>query len=78
LQSALDERFPDGTLRVVHPLAAWRLEQAEMRDALILKLATRDGFEVAFAVCDEDAARIGMALLQPSTISTETLTRRPN
>src|ERR1700681_3537271 len=55
LQSALNERFPDSTLRVVHPLGEWRLEQAEGDSGVILKLGTRDGFEVAFAVPDQDA-----------------------
>ena len=73
LQSALNERFPDGTLRIVHPLGDWRLEQAEGDTGLILKLGTRDGFEVAFAVPEADADSLGTALL---TIST--MTRRPN
>ena len=73
LQSALNERFPDGTLRVVHPLGEWRLEQGEGTSGLILKLGTRDGFEVAFAVPDADAGSLGSALL-----TTSTLTRRPN
>lgn len=73
LQSALNERFPDSTLRVVHPLGEWRLEQAEGDSGLILKLGTRDGFEVAFTVPDADAGPFGTALL-----TTSTLTRRPN
>jgi hypothetical protein len=75
LQAALDERFPDGTLRVVHPLGDWRLEQAEGGNGLILKLGTRDGFEVAFAVSDEDAVSLGTAL---RTETTSTSNRRPN
>ena len=75
MQSALDERFPDGTLRVVHPLGEWRLEQAEGDNGLILKLGTRDGFEVAFAVPDEDAGSLGTALLSQPT---STLTRGLN
>src|ERR1700722_18283998 len=74
LQTALDERFPDSTLRVVHPLGAWRLEQSEGDNGLILKLGTHDGFEVAFAVPDKDACSLGAALLQTNP----TLTRRPN
>jgi hypothetical protein len=75
LQSALNERFPDGTLRIVHPLGDWRLEQAEGDNGLILKLGTRDGFEVAFAVPGDDAGSLGSALL---TTATSTSTRRPN
>jgi hypothetical protein len=78
LQSALDERFPDGTLRVVHPLGLWRLEQAEGDNGLILKLATKDGFEVAFAVPDEDAGSLGSALLATPNDTNLTLTRRPH
>src|ERR1700690_452377 len=66
LQTALDERFPDSTLRVVHPLGAWRLEQSEGDNGLILKLGAHDGFEVAFAVPDHDACSLGTALLTPA------------
>ena len=78
LQSALNERFPDSTLRVVHPLSDWRLEQAEGDNGLILKLGTPDGFEVAFAVPDEDADSLGTALLTTAEQTPATLTRRPN
>jgi hypothetical protein len=78
MQSALNERFPDGSLRIVHPLALWRLEQAEGDNGLILKLATRDGFEVAFAIPDEDAGSLGTALLGAPGDLTLTLTRKPN
>jgi hypothetical protein len=78
LQSALNERFPDGTLRVVHPLGGWRLEQVDGGNGLILKLGTRDGFEVTFAVADEDAGSLGMALLTTPNETTSILTRRPN
>jgi hypothetical protein len=78
LQSALNERFPDSTLRVVHPLGDWRLEQAEGDNGLILKLGTPDGFEVAFAVPDEDADSLGTALLTTAEQTPATLTRKPN
>ena len=78
LQTALDERFPDSTLRVVHPLSAWRLEQSEGDNGLILKLGTHDGFEVAFAVPDEDACSLGAALLTPASQANPTQIRRPN
>ena len=55
LQTALDARFPDGSLRFVHQLGAWRIEQAAASAGLILKLCTPDGFEVAFALNDHDA-----------------------
>ncbi len=78
LQLALDERFPDSTLRVVHPLGDWRLEQAKGDNGLILKLGTRDGFEVAFAVPEEEAGSLGTALLTTGSETNSTLTRRPN
>jgi hypothetical protein len=78
LQTALDERFPDSTLRVVHPLGAWRLEQSEGDNGLILKLGTHDGFEVAFAVPDDDACSLGTALLTPTCQAIPIQTRRPN
>ena len=78
LQTALDERFPDSALRVVHPLSAWRLEQSEGDNGLILKLGTHDGFEVAFAVPDEDACSLGAALLTPAGQANPIQIRRPN
>jgi hypothetical protein len=63
LQSALDERFPDGSFRVVQHLGKWQLEQQEIDDGLILKLGTTDGFEVAFALNHEHAGSLGSALL---------------
>src|SRR5579871_3227794 len=48
LQSALDERFPCGSFRVVQWLGDWRLEGQAASDGVILKLSTPDGFEVAF------------------------------
>jgi hypothetical protein len=77
LQSALDERFPGGSLRIVQPLAKWQLEQQEIEDGLILKLGTKDGFEVAFALDGEHAGSLGAALLETPRESGPTL-RRPN
>ena len=78
LQSALNERFSGNTLRVVHPLGDWRLEQAEGDSGVILQLGTPDGFEVAFAVPDQDADSLGTALLMTADQPTSILTRRPN
>src|ERR1700733_5764207 len=63
LQTALDARFPDGSLRFVQPIGSWRLEQAESDLGLILRLGTRDGFEIAFAWNGSDADSVGAALL---------------
>jgi hypothetical protein len=42
LQSALDERFPGGSLRIVQRLGKWKLEQQEIDEEVILKLGTQD------------------------------------
>jgi hypothetical protein len=78
LQSALDERFPDGSFRVVQWLGNWQLEQKTSGDGLILKLGTQDGFEVAFALNDEHAGSLGAALLQTPRDIDSTLVRRLN
>jgi hypothetical protein len=62
LQSALDARFPDGSLRVVQRLERWKLERNAANDSLILVLGTSDGFEVAFSVDRQDADVLGAEL----------------
>jgi hypothetical protein len=61
-QTALDARFPDGSLRFVHQLGTWRIEQAAAGAGLILQLCTPDGFEVAFALNDSGTNSLGAAL----------------
>jgi hypothetical protein len=78
LQSALDERFPGGSLRIVQRLGEWKLEQQETDDGLILRLGTKDGFEVAFALDEEHAGPLGAALLEPPRETGSILVRRPN
>jgi len=63
LQTALDARFPDGSLRFVQHLGTWQIERAEGGPWLILKLGTCDGFEVAFSLKGKDADSLGAALL---------------
>lgn len=76
LQTALNARFPDGSLRFVHQLGTWRIEQAA-NAGLILRLATPDGFEVAFALTHPEADQLGAALsAAPDQCRLET--RRPN
>ena len=77
LQTALDARFSDGSLRFVQQLGAWQIEQADVNAGLILKLCTPDGFEVAFALGDHDADSLGTALLAAPGIN-QSKTRRPN
>jgi hypothetical protein len=78
LQSALNARFSDGSLRIVHRLGLWQLEQAHGENAWTLKLGTTDGFEVAFAVNDEHARPLGAALLAAPHQINPSLTRRPH
>jgi hypothetical protein len=73
LQTALDERFPNGAFRIVQQLAGWQLEQQAATDGLILKLRTTDGFEVSFALATEHAGCLGVALLEPRPFSTRRL-----
>ncbi|HVC62876.1 MAG TPA: hypothetical protein VND19_21245 [Acetobacteraceae bacterium] len=78
LQTALDARFSDRSLRVVQRLGKWQLEQAEGDAGLILKLGTRDGFEIAFALNGEHACALGAALLTAPDTAEPTLVRRPH
>ena len=78
LQTALDTRFADGSLRFVQRLGRWALEQAESDAGLILKLGTRDGFEVAFALDGHDACALGTALLAASSDTNQPDMRRPH
>jgi hypothetical protein len=78
LQSALDARFTDGSLRVVQRLDAWKLEQLEGDSGRLLKLGTTDGFEVAFVLNDAHAGSLGSALLATPNDTTPSLTGRPH
>ncbi len=78
LQTALDARFADGSLRFVQRLGRWALEQAESDAGLILKLGTRDGFEVAFALNGRDADSLGAALLAAPDDTNQPDMRRPH
>jgi len=62
LRQALEARFADGSLRMIHELGDWRVERAVGADASILSLATPDGFEVTFAVATPQADRLGQTL----------------
>ena len=78
LQAALNERFPDGSFRVVQTLAQWQLERPGNVDGLILKLGTTDGFEVGFTLNAEHAGSLGCALLETTRTIDSVLMRRPN
>jgi hypothetical protein len=77
LQTALNARFSDGSLRFVQFLGNWRIEQAEANAGLILRLGTPDGFEVAFALDSSDAKALGAALMAAPDTAQSTM-RRPN
>jgi hypothetical protein len=78
LQTALDTRFADGSLRFVQRLGRWVIEQAESDAGLILKLGTRDGFEVAFVLNGNDACALGAALLAAPDNTNQPEMRRPH
>lgn len=64
LRQALESQFADGSLRMVHELGDWRLEQATGHDSFILSLSTPDGFEVAFVVPSSAADALAKTLDQ--------------
>lgn len=78
LQSALDARFADGSLRLVQRLGAWHIEHMEGAEGVILKLGTKDGFEVAFALNNEHAGSLGAALLDSPQDNNPPEMRRPH
>ncbi len=67
LRHALQARFGDGSLRMIHELGDWRVERALDADASILSLTTTDGFEVTFAVATPEADRLGETLRYSAT-----------
>ena len=77
LQTALDARFSDGSLRFVQQLGTWQIERAEANACLILRLGTPDGFEVAFALDGRDADSLGAALMAALAIDRSNM-RRPH
>jgi hypothetical protein len=76
LQTALNARLPDGSLRFLQQLGKWQIEQAEGEPWLILKLGTCDGFEVAFVLKGKDADSLGAALLSAPDDINQPKTRR--
>jgi hypothetical protein len=78
LQTALNTRFADGSMRFVQRLGCWTLEQVASEAGLILKLGTHDGFEVAFALNGDDACALGTALLAAPDNTNQPEMRRPH
>lgn len=77
LQTALDARSADGSLRFVQRLGTWQIEQAAANSGLILRLGTPDGFEVAFALNDRDTEELSAALRAVPETDPSNM-RRPN
>jgi hypothetical protein len=59
---ALRAKYRDDTLKVVYPVGEWSLQLASDGVHRILTLATPDGFEVSFALQDDDAAGLAASL----------------
>jgi hypothetical protein len=62
IEASLQQRTGDASMRHVYPVAEWRLEAAAGEAALLLTLATPDGFSVSFSLAPGDAQRLGEAL----------------
>ena len=75
LRTALEERAPNGGLRVVYPLGKWDIEQCDGARELILNLRTPDGFEAAFTLNEQNARDLGAALLRAPDAMDPTSTR---
>ena len=59
---ALRAKYRDDTLKVVYPVGDWSLQLASDGIHRILTLGTPDGFEVSFALQDDDAAGLAASL----------------
>ena len=59
---ALRLRYRDNSLRLVYPISDWTIESALGDPKFILTLRTPDGFEIAFAIGQEDIARMGVVV----------------
>lgn len=64
---ALRAQFGDESLRLVYPTGGWALERSGADGQVILRLNTPDGFEVNFAMADEDIMSMAGSLDNPDT-----------
>ena len=62
LNQALWSHYGDRSLRYVHPLVSWRLEQSSEPTTVMMTLGTMDGFSVCFSMGHEQQSRLGEAL----------------
>ena len=67
---ALRAKYRDDTLKVVYPVGKWSLQVASDGVHRILTLSTPDGFEVSFALQDDDAGSLAASLREHPHAST--------
>ena len=68
---ALRAKYRDDTLKVVYPVGKWSLQVASDGAHRILTLCTPDGFEVSFALQDDDAGGLAALLRENPRASTD-------
>lgn len=59
IDTALQRRHQDATLRFSYPVAAWTVEHAADPEALLLTLKTTDGFGISFSIPKAAAGQLG-------------------
>jgi hypothetical protein len=71
IETSLRQRTGDASIRHVYPAGDWRVEAAAGDAALLLTLATPDGFSVSFRLACEDAQQLGAVLSEaaPAVVS---------
>jgi hypothetical protein len=65
LRLAFANQYRDPSLRLVHPLANYRVEQMGDSTMLILTLQTPDGFEVSFSISREEMGMLSEVAAEP-------------
>lgn len=71
---ALRAKHGDNSLRLVYPLADWRLETSVADPRLILTMSTPDGFEVAFSLLRSDIDSIADTASQAASVERRRIT----
>lgn len=59
VQQAVQRRYQDPTLRIVYPVAEFRVELGNDLDTRILTLSTPDGFGASFGLSETQCREIG-------------------
>jgi hypothetical protein len=70
IETSLQRRTGDASMRHVYPAGDWRVEAATGEAALLLTLATPDGFSVSFQLSRDDAQRLGEGLCDSAASAT--------